>query len=69
MAVCFYFILFLHLISLNNVLGTSDNPSLDMEYLFEEGVKHYLNNDWGRCVDNLKFAIEDWHWWTNNIIK
>ena len=51
------------------VMSTSDNPNLDLEFLYSEGVDHYLSNQWSLCAKNIELAIEDWHWWLNSTAR
>ena len=43
--------------------------SLTYEKLYEEGIKHYLDNNWHQCVSFFKSAIDDYRWHTATLTK
>ncbi|CAL4059374.1 unnamed protein product, partial [Meganyctiphanes norvegica] len=50
-------------------VATSLDPKLTYDYLYREGIKSYLDNDWDLCARNIEWALEDWHWWKKNTAK
>ncbi|KAK7067091.1 procollagen-proline 3-dioxygenase activity protein [Halocaridina rubra] len=59
----------LTLLGLVCVEGTPDNPIMSYDFLYREGVDSYLSEKWESCVKNIEMALEDWHWWRENIIR
>lgn len=39
------------------------------DFLYKEGVTAYLDNDWETCLKYLEEALQDWHWWHNNLVR
>lgn len=39
------------------------------DFLYNEGVTAYLDNDWEKCMKFFEEALQDWHWWQNNLIR
>lgn len=39
------------------------------DFLYNEGVAGYLENDWEKCLKFLEEALQDWHWWEDNLIR
>lgn len=64
---------FLVVISLSclwvNVVSTPEKPYLSYDFLYNEGVSKYQEENWEECVKNLEDALSDWHWWKENMAK
>ncbi|KAK3863987.1 hypothetical protein Pcinc_030286 [Petrolisthes cinctipes] len=39
------------------------------DFLYKEGVTAYLDNNWEECMKLFEEAVQDWHWWENNLIR
>lgn len=44
----------------------SEKSFLAYDFLYNEGVSLYLQEDWEGCVMNLELALKGWHWWNDN---
>ncbi|XP_047491315.1 cartilage-associated protein-like [Penaeus chinensis] len=52
-----------------NVGSTPENPHLSYDFLYNEGISMYTENNWEKCIENLEDALSDWHWWRENLAK
>ncbi|XP_071546845.1 prolyl 3-hydroxylase 1-like isoform X2 [Panulirus ornatus] len=48
---------------------TPENPIITYDFLYREGVESYLEEDWEKCKKHFEGALEDWHWWKDNVAK
>ena len=37
--------------------------------LYEQGIQHYLENEWHQCVAYLQSAIQDYHWYHDVLVR
>ena len=51
---------------------TKENPGqsfLAYDFLYNEGVKNYLEDNWEGCVKNFELALQGWHLWNDNTAR
>lgn len=48
---------------------TDHHYHLPYDFLYKEGVTAYLDNNWEKCMKFFEEALQDWHWWHNNLIR
>ncbi|KAK8403828.1 hypothetical protein O3P69_000128 [Scylla paramamosain] len=58
-------VLFLAIASAETDAGSGKN-FLAYDFLYQEGVKMYLQEDWEGCAMNMELALKGWHWWNDN---
>lgn len=46
---------------------TAERPIMSYDFLYREGVDAYLEEDWEKCKKYLEEALQDWHWWKDNV--
>lgn len=49
--------------------GTSEQSFIAYDFLYNEGVSMYLQDNWEECVKNLELALKGWHYSNDNIAR
>ncbi|MPC84077.1 hypothetical protein E2C01_078803 [Portunus trituberculatus] len=60
--------LFLAIASAETDAG-SGKDFLAYDFLYNEGIKMYLEENWTGCVKNIELALKGWHWWNDNTAR
>lgn len=61
--------LLLGVLLLKDAIATPEDPFVSYDFLYNEGVNSYLEENWEKCVENIEGALRDWHWWRENVAK
>ena len=50
-------------------VGDQSDPSLTYNALYQEGRQAYTKERWFEAIDFLEKAIEDWHWYRDELAQ
>lgn len=62
-------VLFIAIASCAGTETGSGKSFLAYDFLYNEGVSMYLQEDWEACAKNLELALKGWHWWNDNTAR
>lgn len=55
--------------STSTTTSTPVESIIAYDFLYNEGVKMYLEERWEECVEKLELALKGWHYWIDSTAR